>query len=66
MVVIDKETRTATIIDVAVPADKNIRDKEVEKVQKYQDLRIEIQKLWNVKAVVIPVVVGALGQQQLT
>jgi len=42
MVVIDKEHKIATITDVAVPSDRNIKDKEVEKVQKYQDLRLEI------------------------
>ena len=61
IVVIDKATRTATIIDVAVPNDHNIKAKEQEKVEKYQDLRLEIQRLWNVKAQVVPVVIGALG-----
>ena len=28
---------------------------------KYQDLVLEIQRLWNVKAEVIPIVIGALG-----
>ena len=61
IVVIDKTTRTAAIIDVAVPNDNNIKSKEQEKVEKYQDLRLEIQRLWNVKAQVVPVVIGALG-----
>ena len=61
IVVIDKTTKTATIIDVAVPNDTNIKTKEQEKVEKYQDLRLEIQRLWNVKAQVVPVVIGALG-----
>ena len=29
-------------------------------VEKYQDLRREVARLWNVKAKVIPIVVGAL------
>ena len=61
IVVIDKTDKTATIIDVAVPNDHNIRVKEQDKVEKYQDLRLEIQRLWNVKAQVVPVVIGALG-----
>ena len=49
------------IIDFANPGDQNIAIKEQEKIDKYQDLKIELQKVWNVKVVVIPVVIGALG-----
>ena len=30
-------------------------------ITKHQDLVLEIQRLWNVKAEVIPIVIGALG-----
>ena len=33
----------------------------MEKIEKYQDLIRELKKLWNMKIVVIPVVLGALG-----
>ena len=52
--------RECQIIDFAIPGDQNIAIKEQEKIGKYQDLRIELQKVWNVKVVVIPVVIGAL------
>ena len=42
-------------------ADITIIEKEQEKILKYQDLRIELQKLWNIKFKVVPVVVGLLG-----
>jgi len=35
--------------------------KEVEKIGKYQDLLIEIQRLWHVRADTISIVIGALG-----
>lgn len=39
-----KQRKTAAVIDVAIPTDRNIRKKEQEKLDKYQGLR-EIQKL---------------------
>jgi len=35
--------------------------KEAEKILKYKDLRIEIERNWNVKTKVITVIIGANG-----
>ena len=59
LVVVDKE-RSCKIIDFAVPGDR-IEEKEKDKVEKYQDLGRELQKRWNVKVIIIPLVVGSLG-----
>ena len=59
IVVIDKETKTAVIIDVAVPSDRNVTAKEEEKTTKYEGLAVEMKRLWKVRQV--PVIVGALG-----
>jgi hypothetical protein len=36
-----------TIIEISVPADHRVEGKEKEKVDKYQGLRIEIERLWK-------------------
>jgi hypothetical protein len=41
--------------------DRNVIKKEAEKILKYEDLRIEIQRMWNVTTKVIPVIKGATG-----
>jgi len=35
--------------------------KEAEKILKYKDPTIEIQRMWNVKTKVISVIIGATG-----
>ena len=60
--VIHKDKKECLIIDSAVPGDEKVKTKEQEKVEKYQDLKMEIAYMWNMKRVtVIPVVVGAFG-----
>jgi len=49
------------LIDVAVSGDRNVIKKEAEKILKYKDLTIEIQRIWSVKTKVIPVIIGATG-----
>ena len=41
--------------------DNRIKEKEKDKIEKYQDLGRELQKIWNVKVKIIPLVVGTLG-----
>jgi hypothetical protein len=44
-----------------VPSDRNVTHKEAEKKLKYKNVCIEIQRMWNIKCFVIPVVIGATG-----
>jgi hypothetical protein len=57
----DNEKLTRVLIDVAMSGDRNVIKKEAEKILKYKDLTIEIQRMWNVKTKVIPVIIGATG-----
>jgi len=42
------------LIDVAISGDRNVINKEAEKILKCKDLTIEIQRMWNVKTKGIP------------
>ena len=55
--------REVVIIDVAIPGDDRVKDKELEKVEKYQLLKDEIEKVWQ-KVIVVPVVMGPLELYQ--
>ena len=58
---LDKKERICKIIDFAVPRYSGIEGKEKDKIEKYQDLGRELQKIWNVKVKIIPLVEGSLG-----
>jgi len=49
------------LIDVAVSGDRNLIKRAAEKILKFKDLTIEIERMWNVKTNVIPVIIGATG-----
>ena len=61
IIVKDYENRTCFLIDMSNPSDNNVSVKEIEKLSKYKDLEIEITKMWRIKAVTVPVIIGALG-----
>ena len=61
IIIRDNEKRTCMLIDVAISGDRNVIKKEAEKILKYKDLTIEIQRMLNVKTTVIAVIIGATG-----
>jgi hypothetical protein len=46
---------------VAIPADRNVVQKEAEEKLKYKSLYIEMQRMWNLKCTIISVIIGATG-----
>ena len=58
IVVVDKLNSETTIIDVAIPGDFRVKDKELEQIEKYQDLALEVSRMWNTS---VTIVMGALG-----
>ena len=61
LVVVDKKERSYKIIDFAVHGDSRIEEKEKDKIEKNEDLGRDLQKIWNVKVKIIPLVLGSIG-----
>jgi hypothetical protein len=61
IIIRDNEKGICTLIDVAISGDRNVIEKEAEKILKYKDLALEIPHMWKVKTRVIPVIIGATG-----
>ena len=61
IIIRDNEKGKCMLIGVAISGDRSVIKKEAEKILKYKDLTIEIQRMWNVKTQVIPVIIGATG-----
>ena len=57
----NKKKKICKVVDFAVPADHRIKLKESEKKDKYIDLARELKKLWNMKVMILPIVIGAFG-----
>ena len=44
---------------MAIPPDRNVVQMEAEKKLKYKSLCMEIQRMWNLKCTIIPIIIGA-------
>ena len=61
VVVIDREENTWYIVDLAIPTDHHVKEKEEEKIDKYMDLTAEVRGQYRVKTVIEPIVLRDLG-----
>ena len=57
LILVDKKTKQCVIADVAIPGDCRICEKEIEKMEKYQNLQRDVRRLWSLKKLEV---VGAL------
>ena len=58
--VVNKNERSCGITDSAKSGDIRVGEKEKEKIERYQELKREIKRIWNIRSIkIIPVVVGA-------
>ena len=60
IVLVDRQEKKAVVVDTIVPSDSNIKKKEHKKYGKYQGLKEELERIWGIKAGLVPMVVGAL------
>ena len=57
IVIIDNEDKNCFIVDITIPGDLRLSEKESEKVEKYQGPKREITRMWNLKKCsVIPII----------
>ena len=62
LIVTGKKEQKGIIAGIAVPADVRVEQKEKEKVERYNDLKKEIRRLWTLRNLeIFPVVIGAPG-----
>jgi hypothetical protein len=57
IIIHDNEKGTRTPMGVAISEDRNVIEKEVKKIIKYKDLKIEIQCMWSVEANVVQIII---------
>ena len=60
-VVKDNKEGRCMLSGIAVPSERNTSAKFTEKLSKYKDLEIEINRMWDMKTKAMPGVVGALA-----
>ena len=61
LIMVDKEAKSCVITNVAIPGDCRIHEKEIEKIEKYQNLKRALKRLQSLKKIEVePVVVRAL------
>ena len=61
IVIIIIENKKNVHTDAPIPADRNVVQKEAEKKLQYKSFCTEIQRMWNLKCTIIPVIIGATG-----
>ena len=62
LTLVDKTNKKVLLTDVAVPWVSRAEQKKQEiKGDKYQNLRIELRRLWDKPVEIVPIIIGALG-----
>ena len=58
IVVKNKKAKSCLLVEMSIPTERNTSVKVTEKLSKYKDQEIEIERIWGVKAIPISIVIG--------
>ena len=61
VIVLEKDKNLCQIIDFANHYDGGVDNKELEKIEHYQDLARELREIWNMRVEVMPLMIDVLG-----
>ena len=62
LILVDKKAKSCVIIDVTIPGDWRIGEKEIEKIEKYQNLKRELKRFWSLKEVEVVEALGCISK----
>ena len=60
IILVEKAIQKWKVIDIVAPSDFNVVRIEDWKVEKYQDLALEVKRIQDVETAILPVAIGAL------
>jgi hypothetical protein len=56
-----RKEKFCLLISIAISDDSKFNTKETEKLSKYEVLENNINRMWEVRTKIVPVIIGALG-----
>ena len=60
IVIKNKHETSCVFIDISISTEKNTSLKVTERLSKYKDLEIKVERIWGIKAITIPEVIGVM------
>jgi len=60
----DRKEKTCLLISIAIKVDLDVNTKGNETLSKYEDLLVRDSRMWEVRAKIVPIVIGALGKMK--
>ena len=60
---IDEKNKGTLILYVAAQGDFRVKENKIEKITSYQELVIEINRMWDTNSKMIPIVIGVLSAE---